>query len=158
MTVYPQISITQYKLCVLLNTPLKRIKHHREETETHRAEPWLIGLLWCREKAKPFTASKLSGQLHPLQCNNMTVKYTSCASAVLACVWQPFWEKLWKAWSKGVTACFYMHVTSVCSSTRMKAVYVTKCNIKGITVCVYTCCVWVSPIWAATFLWIIEEK
>lgn len=78
---------------VLLKTPSKKIKHHREEVQTHRAEPWLIGLLWSGEKANPFTASELLGQLSPLQCNKMTVKYPSCASDVLACVWQPLWEK-----------------------------------------------------------------
>lgn len=70
----------------------QRVWRTTEEKKKRHTEPWLIGLLWSREKADPFTASKLSGQLSPLQRNSMTVKCTSCAAVALACLWQP-----WKA-------------------------------------------------------------
>lgn len=102
----------------------------------HRPQPRLIGLLWCSEKASMLSTSELSGQLSPLQRNNMTVK---CPSESLSywhvCDRPPRRSSVSTCRPRGKSA-------TVCFSATMRVVYVTKCSVKitaAVCICLYMC-------------------
>lgn len=123
--------LAQYKLCLLFKTPSKRVKYRWEEAETHRAEPWLIGLLWCREKANPSLRASSQGSSILF---SVTI-WQSSIQAVPLLYWHvcddgPSGERLCKSVcispkKRRCHSTFHVRVSSVYFAARMKVVYVT---------------------------------
>ena len=105
--------LAKYKWCLLFKTPIKGSQISLRGSRDAQSRALTNRFIVVQGKGQSFTASELSGQLNPLQRNNMTVKYTSCASVVVACVWRrPFWGKgfvgvcAYRLRSEGVTVRF----------------------------------------------------
>lgn len=87
MTVYPHIFFfSTIQTVSFVQNSIKESQISLRGSRDAQSRALTNRFIVVQGKGQSFTASKLSGQLNPLQRNNMTVKYTSCASVVLACV------------------------------------------------------------------------